>query len=390
MLIAIRLKDGIRAERRPAESVRKLSATPRHARIEASSRYADAICPPAVPARRHLPALPGLVAAACALALGGCGGQGSVPAHHSHAQATASPKRQIAAKAETTSRPATLAYLHLFDLAAPVQDPASAALGPSQFVLLGGLTAADISTDAVIVAGLHSSAVRATLPNAQHDAQAAMLGGNVYVFGGGQFTQYDHILAYDPTTGLVQTAGALPSAASDVAVSGDGSTGYVIGGFDGVNWLNTVLAFTPGSPPRVVARLPVALRYAAAAAVDGYVLVAGGSTSTGTSDAIYRIDPSTGAVSVLGHLPAGLTHAGAGVIGNTMYLVGGRGEVVTDRSADVWAINPTTGMIRRAATLPQPLSDAAVVSLGDRLIVAGGSAASGTQATVGELMPSSA
>ena len=45
-----------------------------------------------------------------------------------------------------------------------------------------------------------------------------------------------------------------------------------------------------------------------------------------------------------------------------MYLVGGRGEIVTDRSADVWAIDPVNGTIRRAATLPQPLSDAAVVS----------------------------
>lgn len=39
-----------------------------------------------------------------------------------------------------------------------------------------------------------------------------------------------------------------------------------------------------------------------------------------------------------------------------------------------------------AATLPQPLSDAAVLLLGDRLLVAGGSAASGTVASVGELV----
>jgi N-acetylneuraminic acid mutarotase len=283
-----------------------------------------------------------------------------------------------------------LKYRSLFDLGAPVQDPASASIGPGQFVLLGGLTAADTSTDNVIVAGLASSAVRASLPNAQHDAQAALLGGHVYVFGGGQFTQYDHILAYDPQTNSIETAGALPSAASDVAVTGNGSTAYVIGGFDGVDWLNTVLAFTPGAPPRVLARLPVALRYAAAAAVDGYLLIVGGSTPTGISDAIYRIDPGTGAVSVLGHLPTGVTHAGAGVIRSTVYVVGGRGELVTDRYADVWAIDPSTGTIRRAATLPQPLSDAAVVSLGDRLIVAGGSTAGGTQATVGELVSAGA
>jgi N-acetylneuraminic acid mutarotase len=304
-----------------------------------------------------------------------------------HPRVTPSAGHRAAVPSKATAAGVALTYRPLFDLAAPVQDPASAALGPSQFVLLGGLTAADTSTDAVTVAGLHSSAVRASLPNDQHDAQAATLGGRVYVFGGGQFTQYDHILTYDPRTNSIQTAGSLPRPASDVAVTGDGSTGYVIGGFDGINWLNTVLAFTPGDSPRILARLPVALRYAAAAAVGGYVLVAGGSTPTGLSDAIYRINPSTGAVSVLGHLPAGVTHAGAGVIGSTMYLVGGRGEIVTDRSADVWAIDPANGTIRRAAKLPQPLSDAAVISLGDHMIVAGGSAAGGTQATVGELAP---
>ena len=283
--------------------------------------------------------------------------------------------------------PVALTYHALFNLGAPVQDPASAGLGSSGFVLLGGLTAADTSTDEVIVASLHSAAVRATLPNAQHDAQAATLGGRVYVFGGGQFSQYDHILAYDPQTAAVQAAGTLPSAASDVAVTSDGSTGYVIGGFDGANWLSSVLAFTPGSPVRVLAHLPVALRYAAAADVDGSILIAGGSTPTGISDAVYRVNPGTGAVSVLGHLPVALTHAGAGVIGSTMYLVGGRGEVVTDRSAAIWAIDPASGTIRRSGTLPQPMSDAAVVSLGDRLIVAGGSGASGTLATVGALAP---
>ena len=40
-------------------------------------------------------------------------------------------------------------------------------------------------------------------------------------------------------------------------------TAYVVGGFTGTRWLNTILAWKPGSPPRVAARLPVALRYAA-------------------------------------------------------------------------------------------------------------------------------
>ncbi len=331
---------------------------------------------------RSTPARGVLAALLSLLALAGCGGQSTAPAH-AHRRTGERPRPR---GAPIGARRVSLSYRSLFNLPAPVRDPASARLGPDAFVLLGGLTAADTSTDQVIVGGLRGAADRAALPNAQHDAQAAALPHGVYVFGGGQYTQYSHVLAYDPASGAITTAGALPAAASDVAVTGDGSTGYVVGGFDGVDWLDTILAYTPGDPVRVVARLPVALRYAAAAYVDGYVLVAGGSTPKGTNDRIFRYDPHTRAVTTIGQLPTGITHAGAGVIGATMYLVGGRGETETDRFADVWAIDPRTGKVRLTATLPQPLSDAGVVSLGDRLIVAGGSAASGTVAAVGELI----
>ena len=50
-----------------------------------------------------------------------------------------------------------------------------------------------------VLDGSHASQAGA-LPNAQHDAQAATLGANVYVFGGGQFTEYDHILSYSPSS----------------------------------------------------------------------------------------------------------------------------------------------------------------------------------------------
>lgn len=72
-----------------------------------------------------------------------------------------------------------------------------------------------------------------------------------------------------------------------------------------------------------------------------------------------------------------------------MYLVGGRRDLVTERTAQVLAIDPSSGRVRRAGTLPQPLSDAAVVTLPGALIVAGGATDSGTQAAVGELVPSS-
>ncbi|MGB0095844.1 MAG: kelch repeat-containing protein, partial [Solirubrobacteraceae bacterium] len=118
------------------------------------------------------------------------------------------------------------------------------------------------------------------------------------------------------------------------------------------------------------------------------VLIIGGSTPSGVSDAIYRFAPSSGAIRQIGRLAHPVTHAGAAVLGKSVYLVGGRGESVEARTGSVLAINPTTGAVRTAGRLPQPLSDAGVVGLGGVIIVAGGRSEAGTQTAVGELVPS--
>ncbi len=280
-----------------------------------------------------------------------------------------------------------LAYRPLFSLPAPLQDPAIAALTGDRFVLLGGLDAADTSTAGVLVASLREPLRNASLPGAQHDAQAATLAGQVYVFGGGEFTQYDHILRFDPAAGTVSAAGVLPTPASDVAVTQTGGTAYIIGGFDGTNWLDTILAWRAGTAARVVARLPVPLRYAAVAAVNGKILIIGGTTPTSTSDAIYRFDPSTGTVLQISRLAQPITHAGAATLGSSVYLVGGRGENLDSQTDRVWSIDPSTGVVHAAGRLPRALSDAGVLSVGNAILVVGGRTGEGTQATVGELAP---
>ena len=280
-----------------------------------------------------------------------------------------------------------VSYRPLFSLPAPLQDPAIAGLSGGRFVLLGGLDAADTSTAGVLVANLRGPLRTALLPGAQHDAQAAALAGQVYVFGGGEFTQYDHILHFDPATGTVSAAGVLPTPASDVAVTEMGGTAYIVGGFDGSNWLDTILAWRPGTSARVLARLPVALRYAAVAAVNGVILIIGGTTPTGTSDAIYRFDPATGVVRELGRLPQPITHAGAAPLGSSVYLIGGRGGNLDGQSNRVWAIDPSNGAVHVAGRLPRALSDLTVLPLGNAILLAGGRTSEGTQAAVGELVP---
>ncbi|MGZ6692566.1 MAG: Kelch repeat-containing protein [Solirubrobacteraceae bacterium] len=314
-----------------------------------------------------------------ALTLAACGSSG---------QTTSSVPRTAKTAARAAKPGAVkLAYRPLFSLPAAVQDPTIAPLPGGRFALLGGLDAADTSTANVTVLGLHGPQRSASLPNAQHDAQAAAQNGQVYVFGGGQFSQYDHILRFDPASGSVAAAGSLPSAESDVAVASLGGAAYIVGGFDGTKSLDTILAWSSGRRARVVGHLPVPLRYAAVANAGRALLIIGGSTPTGASDIVYRFDPASGIVRRLGRMPQPITHADAAAIGQTVYVVGGRGDSLDARSAAVWAIDPLTGRVRAAGELPQPISDAGVVSLGDAIVVAGGRTAAGTQSGVGELVP---
>jgi len=328
----------------------------------------------------------GLAAASAValLALAGCGSS-----QHGSNTATAHSQTKAANGRRTTAAPPVrLVYRHLFSLPAPLRDPASALISNGRFVFLGGLDSADTSTAGIELANAHGTLRTFTLPLAQHDAQGAALGGRVYVFGGGSFSELDHIVSFNPLTGGVTTVGQLPRAQSDVAVAELDGTAYIVGGYDGTNWLNTILAWRPGSPARVVGHLPVGLRYSAASAVDGRLLVIGGSTPTSATNAIYSFDPTTGAVKQIGRLRQPITHGSAATLSSTVYLIGGRGDLLNAQSAAVWAIDPQTGAVKAAGRLPQALSDTGALSVGGAIVVAGGlDTAGGTSSAVGELVP---
>jgi len=161
-----------------------------------------------------------------------------------------------------------------------------ASLGAGRFVAMGGVTAAVTSTANVIVADSQGVIATTALPGAQHDAQAANLGGQVYVFGGGELTQYDHILRFDPATRSVTQVGNLPTAQSDVAVTRVGGTAYVVNSGDGT--VTPIDLATATTEPRIRGFhhagpiaispyprerwYPVMERFADAAGARGYVM----------------------------------------------------------------------------------------------------------------------
>jgi YVTN family beta-propeller protein len=274
-------------------------------------------------------------------------------------------------------------------LAAPIQDAAAVPYGRGA-VLIGGLTAADTSADSIVVSAGSGGRQIGRIPTALHDSAAVTIGGGVYLFGGGTGTrQLDAILRVDPRTGASRQVGRLPAPSSDQSAARVGGTAYVVGGYTGTRWLDTIVAWAPGRQAKVVARLPTALRYAAVTAVQGRIVIAGGSLPNGTAGrTVYAYTPGAAGVVRVGRLPAPTTHAAAAAFGSVAYVIGGRGSLVGTPTDRVVAVDVARRRVTGVGSLATPLSDVAAVPDADGILLFGGHGAAGTSARITELEPS--
>ncbi|MEI7520850.1 MAG: hypothetical protein WCK40_05845 [Thermoleophilia bacterium] len=272
-------------------------------------------------------------------------------------------------------------------LPAPLQDPAIAALPDGRVMLIGGLDAGDMSTSEIrVVKGGHTSVV-GRMPLAIHDAAAVAIGPVAYLFGGGDGSaQHDEIDRIDPVTGTATRVGTLPSPTSDHSAAVMDGTAYVVGGFDGTHWLDTIVAWRPGSIPRVVAHMPYGVRYAAVAAAGGKLIIAGGTTPSGATDQVLAFRPGKW-VSRVGRLPAVTTHGTAAVLGGSVMVIGGRGDASGTPTSRIVSVDPATGHVRSGGSLGTALSDLVSAPSRSGITTYGGRTASATVAAIRALTP---
>jgi YVTN family beta-propeller protein len=272
----------------------------------------------------------------------------------------------------------------------PVQDAAPAPAGGNRVLLLGGLTPADTSSDAIVLTGPRGGHEAGRLPGVVHDAGAAAIGGFVYLFGGGNGpSQLDQILRVPAGGGTATLVGRLPAPSSDQTGAAIGNTAYVVGGYTGTRWLDTIVAYQPGGHPHVVAHLPYTVRYAAVTAVGDRLVIAGGSLENGSaSDAVLEYVPPSRRVLRIGRLPAPTTHAAAATLGDTAFVIGGRGAATGTPTEAIVAVDVMKKHVRDGGVLPTPLSDLAAVTIGKNILVAGGRSANGTESSLITLSPS--
>ena len=263
-------------------------------------------------------------------------------------------------------------------LPAPVQLPAVAANGAGLFAI-GGLNSGDASVSTIVSVSDETSRNAGSLPSAFHDAGATTVAGSTYVFGGGEggVTRSQILRLSGDGSGATQV-GVLPTGSSDCEAVTIGLTAYVVGGYDGTQGISAIIAYTPGKTARTVGHLPVPLRYAAVAAIDGKILVAGGTSGTTVESGIYSFNPATGKTTKLGKLAKPVTHAAGAALNGRFYVIGGRSDSTTSQVSSIVAIDPSSGKASNGGRLPTAISDMGAARVGKHIVAVGGKDSRGT------------
>ena len=130
-----------------------------------------------------------------------------------------------------------------------------------------------------------------------------------------------------------------------------------------------------------MARLAVAVRYPAVAALDGKIYVFGGQASNGQPvRTVQAVDPRSHEVVLVGQLPVPLSGAVAVDLGGTIYLAGGDSPAGSSLrpTATIYAFDLRRHSFLRAGSLPVAVSNAGAAVLGQRAWIVGGEVAGGT------------
>ena len=275
---------------------------------------------------------------------------------------TTSPRNKPVTRLEATAA--------VWQLPAPVSREVVLSDG-RDIVILGGLDEGQSSAAGVFRVDPTTGAIVSTgsLALATHDAAGAVIGQRYFVFGGGEQLSVDTVQSVGPD-GRAGVVAHLPQPRSDLASARIGATVYLVGGYDGTAPTRDVLATSNGTTFRVVAQLPIGVRYPAVTAVGHRLYVFGGEWAGTESDAVQVIDTRTGRSSVAGHLPAPRTDAVAVTIGGSVYVVGGRSRGVA--TAGILRFEPNTMRFSAAGDLPSPVANGAIVTIGATAYLVGG------------------
>ncbi len=244
----------------------------------------------------------------------------------------------------------------------------------------GGISPAGVSTTTVFrVDGRGVASAAAELPSPVHDAAAAEISGRLLLFGGGRSEGSDRIVEVLPAP--PRLVGTLPQALSDLDAVPLGGVVYVVGGWNGSLTNREIYAVRSGGTVNRAGSFPMGVRYPAAGALAGRVILAGGETTSGSpTSSAWSFDPATRAIGRLPDLPFPTDHAAGASLAGRFYVIGGVRRGMLTSAVLSWA--PGDARWHDAGHLPAPLADLAAAPLDSGIAVVGGRGPGGPVSTV--------
>jgi N-acetylneuraminic acid mutarotase len=253
----------------------------------------------------------------------------------------------------------------------------------SNLDVFGGLTGGASSKNVYqIDPSTGISATVGTMAAAVHDAAGAVIGSDFYVFGGTSSTVSAAVqhFSFSNSSHLSGSVVAnLPAKRDDLAAATVNGQVYLVGGYDGKAWVPAIVNTSDGTTFATAAQLNPPVRYPAVATLNNNLYVIGGELSPSQADAttIQQVNLASDTVTNLSPLSAGLSHAAAVTLNGVIYVLGGRsGGHAIDTISE---LNPTTGLLQTVGHLPAARSDMGVAMMGNTAYLLGGETDSGTQ-----------
>jgi DNA-binding CsgD family transcriptional regulator len=221
----------------------------------------------------------------------------------------------------------------------------------------------------------HTWASLASKPTAVAEAQAAVLGGNIYVPGGrtaqGQPTAVTEV--YDVERNRWSTAAPLPRPLSAYALAPFEGKLYLLGGWDGSQYRDEILRYSPETNQwEEAGRLPSPRGYAGAAVANDRILLIGGVDAVGSVNQMAQYSPALATVETQ-PLTATLGYAQATIcLRDSLFVLAASNPPSTPQ---IWQPNLGTGAwyrVERSPSDPELYPGAGFTGAGTQLFLVGG------------------
>jgi N-acetylneuraminic acid mutarotase len=211
-----------------------------------------------------------------------------------------------------------------------------------------------------------------------------VLGG--HDLAGGSITTVE---ALDPRSGVARVAGRLVYPTHGAAAANLDGRILVFGGAS-TSVHDVIQQFFPATGGgRVIATMPSVRADVTAAVAAGRVILVGGFDRVGPQASVWATRDGRH-FSVVAHLPRPVRYPAVAALGATVYAFGGLisgGEYTGTFTSDIQRIDLRTGSARIVGHLPSPLAHAMAATVSGRIYLLGGSTPGGPTATVRRLDP---